>query len=97
MGFPLRKTAMKLLFFQILALTVEVVSNLPPDEDQVASAVKVAPFDCNEMTESTLYPINQVRLCHITPEEFEISEAKLVLYTKNLRNELNATKCRVQR
>ena len=60
MGPPLLKLAMKQLFLQIIALTVEVVFNLTPDEDQVAPAVKVAHFDCSEMTESTLYAINQV-------------------------------------
>ena len=88
--------AMKLLFFQILALTVEVVLNLNPDEDQVAPALKVAHFDCSEMTENTLYALNQVQPCHITPEELEISKAKIVLYTKHFTKELNATKCRVQ-
>ena len=58
MGLPLRKLAMKLLFFQNLALTVEVVHNLPPEEDQVAPAVKIAHFDCSEMTENTVYAIN---------------------------------------
>ena len=96
MGPPPRKSAMKLLFFQVLALTVEVVFNLTPDEDQVAPALKVAHFDCSEMTENTLHAINQVRPCHITPEESEISKAKIVLYTKHFRKELNATKCRVQ-
>ena len=96
MGPPLRKLAMKLLFLQTLALTVEVVFNLTPDEDQVAPALRVAHFDCSEMTENTLYVINQVRPCHITPEELEVSKAKVVLYTKHFRNELNATKCRVQ-
>ena len=96
MGLPLTQLAMKLLFFQILALTVEVVFNLTPDEDQVAPALKVAHFDCSEMTESTLYAINQVRPCHITPEDLEISKAKVVLFTKHFRKELNATKCRVQ-
>ena len=96
MGPPLRKLAIKLLFFQILALTVEVVNNLTPDEDQVAPALKVAHFDCSEMIDKTLYAINQVRSCHITPEKLEISEAEIVLCTKHFRKELNATKCRVQ-
>ena len=48
------------------------------------------------MTEKTLYAINQVRPCHITPEDLEISKAKVVLHTKHFRKELNATKCRVQ-
>ena len=96
MGLPLTQLAMKLLFFQILALTVEVVFNLTPDEDQVAPALVVAQFDCSEMTENTLYAINQVRPCHITPEDLEISKVKVVLYTKHFRKEMNATKCRVQ-
>ena len=49
------------------------------------------------MTENTLYAINQVRPCHITPEELEKSKAKVVLYTKHFRKEVNATKCRVER
>ena len=97
MGLPLCQLAMKLLFFQMLALTVEVLSNSTPDEDQVAPALKVAHFDCSEMTENTLYSINQVRPCHITPEDLEINKAKFVLYTKHFRKELKATKCRVQR
>ena len=48
------------------------------------------------MTENIFYAINQVRPCHITPEEMEISNAKVVLYTKLFRKELNATKCRLQ-
>ena len=95
MGLPLRKLAMKLLFFQILAHTVKVVPNFTPDEDQVAPALKVAHFDCSETTEKTLYAVNQVRPCPITPEELEINKAKIVLYTKHFRKELNATKCRV--
>ena len=96
MGFPLRKSAMRLLIFQILTLTVEVVFNLTPDENQVAPALKVAIFDSSEMTENFLYAINQVRPCHITPEELEINKAEVVLYTKRFRKELNATKCRLQ-
>ena len=96
MGFPLLKLAMKLLFLQILALTVGAVFNLTPDEDQVAPTLKVAHFDCSEMTENTPYAINQVLPCHIRPEELEISKAKVVLCTKHFRKELNATKCRVE-
>ena len=96
MGLPLRKLAMKLIFFQTLALTVDVLFNLTPDENHVAPALKVAHFDCSEMTENTFYAINQVRPYHITPEELEISKAKVVLYTQHFRKELNAAKCRVQ-
>ena len=73
------------IFFQILALTVDLVSNSTPDENQVAPALKVAQFDCSEMTEDTLYAINQIRPCHVTPEELEVSKAKFVLYTNHFR------------
>ena len=96
MGLPLRNLAMKLLIFQIFTPTVKVVHKLTPDENQVAPALKVAHFCCSEKTESTLYAINQVQPCHITPEQLEISKAKVVLYTKHFRRELNATKCQVQ-
>ena len=43
------------------------------------------------MTENTLYALNQVRQCHITPEELEISQTKIILYTKHFRKELNAS------
>ena len=48
------------------------------------------------MTERTLYALKQVRQRHITPEELEISQTKIILYTKHFRKELNATKCRKQ-
>ena len=48
------------------------------------------------MTENTLYALNQVRQCHIAPEELEISQTKIILYTKHFRKELNATKYRIQ-
>ena len=48
------------------------------------------------MTENFLYALNQVRQCHSTPEELEISQRKIILYAKQFRKELNATKCRIQ-
>ena len=48
------------------------------------------------MTENSLYTKNQLRPCHITPEELEISEAKTTLFEKPFRKELNAIKSRIQ-
>ena len=84
---------MKLFFFLILVLQAEVIYTITPDADQVAPALKVSHYDFSEMTEITLYAINQVRPCHITPKELEISNARITLYTKCFRKELNATKC----
>ena len=87
---------MKLFFFLILVLQAEVIYTITPDADQVAPALKMSHYDCSEMTENTLYAINQVRPCHITPEEVEISNARITFYTKRFRKDLNATKCRIQ-
>ena len=48
------------------------------------------------MTENTLNAVNQVRKCHITPEELETSQTKIILYSTHFRKEINATKCRIQ-
>ena len=95
MELPLQIPAMTLFFFQILVFCSEVVHTLVPDADQAAKSLKVSHFDCGAMTESTLYALNQVRQCHITPEDLEISQTKIILYTKHFRKELNATKCRI--
>ena len=93
---PLKSSAMTLFFFQILVFCSEVVYTLVPDADQVAKNLKVSHFVCGAMTENTLYALNQVRQCHITPEELEFSQTKIILYTKHFQKELNATKCRIQ-
>ena len=69
---------------------------LVPDADQVVKNRKVSHFDCGAMTENTLYALKQVRQWHILSEELVISRTKIILYTKDFRKELNATKCRIQ-
>ena len=93
---PLQSSAMTLFFFQLFVFCSDVGYTLVPDADQVAPALKVSHFDCSSMTENSLYAINQVRPCHFTPEELEVSKATIILYTKHFRKELNATKCRIQ-
>ena len=87
---------MKLFLLQILVFYTKVTFHLVPDADQFVPALKVSHFDCNSMTENSFYAINQVRPCHITPEELEVSKATITLYTKHFRKKLNATKCRIQ-
>ena len=96
MELTLNCSAMTLFFIQILVFCSEVVYTVVPDLDQVATNLKVSHLDCGAMTENTLYALNQVRQCHITPEELEISQTKIILYTKHCREELSATKCRIQ-
>ena len=95
MELPLKCSAMMLLS-QTLVFCSEVVYTLVPDADHVAKNLKVSHFDCGAMTGSTLYALNHVRQSHITLEELEISQTKIILYTKHFRKELNATKCRIQ-
>ena len=81
---------MMLFNLQTFTLSAKVVFKLAPDENQFARALTVVVFDCNELTEDTLYTLYQVRPWHITSEILGISEARIVLYTKNFRKELNA-------
>ena len=71
----------------------EVAYTLVPDAHQFAKNLEVSLFDCGAMTENTIYAPNQVRQCHLKLEELEISQRKIILYTKHFRKELNATKC----
>ena len=94
--FPLKCSARTLFHFQILVFCSEVVYILVPDAYQVAKNPKVSRFDCGARTENTLYALNQVRQCHITPEELEGSQTKISLYIKQFQMELKATICRIQ-
>ena len=48
------------------------------------------------MTENNLYALNQFSQCNIAPENLEVSRAKITMYTKHFRQEINATVCRVK-
>ena len=96
MELPLKSSAMTLFLFQLLAFCSEVIYTLVRDADQVAKSHKMSHCDCGAMTKNTLFALSQVRQCHITPEELEMCQRKIVLYTKDFRKELNATKCRKQ-
>ena len=93
---PVKSSAMTLVFFQIRMFCSEVVYNLVPDADEVANNLKVSHLGCGTRTKNTLYALNQLRQCHKTPEELEVSQTKIFLYTKHFRKELNATKCQIQ-
>ena len=66
------------------------------DFKKIASQLKVTHYDCGEMTENNLYALNQVSQCNIAPENLEVSRAKITMYTKLFRQEINATVCRVK-
>ena len=55
------------------------------DAEQVAKNPKVSQFDCGALTENILHALNQVRHCHITPEELSSSQTKIILYIELFR------------
>ena len=66
------------------------------DLQKIASQLKVTHYDCGELTENNLYALNQISKFNIAPENLEISRAKIPMYTKHFRQEINATVCRVK-
>ena len=62
----------------------------------MASQLKITHYDCREMTEKNLYALNQVSKCNIAPGNLEVSRAKITMYTKHFRQEINATVCRIK-
>ena len=74
-----------------------LINSLPnPNLDDIAQRLSVSHYDCVEMTENKLYALNQVRPCHVSPENIEINPAIITVYTKHFRTELNATMCRLK-
>ena len=66
------------------------------DLQKIASLLKVTRYDCGEMTENILYALNQVSNCNTAPAKLEINRAKITIYTKHFRQEMNATVCGVR-
>ena len=68
----------------------------PTNSDAIAPTVMVTHYDCSEMTENNLYSLNHVKPCNMAPENIELSEASINLYTQHFRTEINATICSVK-
>ena len=66
------------------------------DLHNIASQLKITLYDCGEMTEKNLYALNQVYKSNDAPENLEVSRAKITMYTKYFRQNINATVCRVK-
>ena len=84
-------------FFIILITCYHLINGLPnPNLDDIAQRISLSHYDCGEMTENKLYALNQVRPCHVSPENIEINPAIITIYTKRFRAKLNATMCRLK-
>ena len=64
------------------------------DLQKIASQLIVTHHDCGEMTENNLHALDRVSQCNIALENLEVCRAKITMYTKHFRQEINATVCR---
>ena len=80
----------------LLTLNIFVCDKYEPKPDDIAPSVQVSHYDCNKMTENNLYSLNQVKPCNMAPQNIQMNEVKLTMYTKHFRTEINATICRIK-
>ena len=82
------------IFF--LMLYNSICDKYEPKFDDIAPSVQVSHYDCSEMTENNLYSLNQVKLRNMAPQNIQLNDVKLTMYTKQFRSEINATICPIK-
>ena len=80
----------------MLSINLIYPNKKQPILDDIAPTVTVSHYDCSEMSENNLYSLNQVKPCNVAPENIDMSHAKVKMYTKHFRTEINATICSVK-
>ena len=82
----------------LLFILASFTNGKPQNADlhNIAYQLKVTEYDCGEMTQNNLYALKQVSKCNLAPGNLEASIAKITMYTKHFRQEINATVCRVK-
>ena len=80
----------------LLIPNISLCDKYEPKPDDIAPSVQVSNFDCSEMTENNLYSLNQVKPCDMAPQNIQINDVKLIVYTKHFRTEINATICKIK-
>ena len=84
------------VLFQIILASFTNGKLADADLHNLASQLKVTHYNCGQMTEKNLYALDQVSKCNIAPENLGVMRAKITMYTKRFRQEINATDCRVK-
>ena len=77
-------------------LNIFVCDKYEPKPDDIAPSVQVSQYDGSEMTENNLYSLNQVKSCNMAPQNIQMNDVKLTMYTKHFRTKINATICRIK-
>ena len=80
----------------LLKLNLSICDKYEPRPDDSAPSVQVSHYDCSEVTEINLYSPNRVIPCNMAPQNIQMNDVKLTLYTKHFRTEINATICRIE-
>ena len=80
----------------LLMLKISICDECEPRLDDIAPSVQLSHYDCSEMTENNLYSLNQVKPCNMAPQNNQMNDVKLTMYTKHFRTEINATICRIK-
>ena len=77
-------------------LNVSLCDKYEPKPDDIAPSEQVSHYDCSEMTENSLYSLNQVKPCYLAPQIIELNNVELIMYTERSRTEINATICKIK-
>ena len=77
-------------------LNISICDKYEPKPCDIAPSVQVSHYDRSEMTENNLYSLNQVKPCNMAPQNIQLNDVKLTMYTKQFRNEINAIICRIK-
>ena len=80
----------------LLILNISICDKYEPKLDDIAPSVQLSHYDCSDMTENNLYSLNQVKPCNMAPQNIQMNDVKLTMYTKHFRTEINATICRIK-
>ena len=80
----------------LLILNNTICDKYEPKPDDIAPSVQEPHYDCSEMTENNVYLLNRVKPCKMAPQNFQMNDVKLTMYTKHFRTEINATICRIK-
>ena len=62
-------------------LNLSICDEYEPKSDDIAPSVQLSHYDCSEMTENILYSLNQVKPCNMAPQNIQMTNVKLTMYT----------------
>ena len=80
----------------LLNSNISFCDKYEPRPDDIALSEQVSHYDCSEMTENNLYSLNQVKPCNMAPQNIQMNDVNLTMYTQHFRTKINAIICRIK-